>query len=149
MTDDALCPCGSQNSFYACCNPFISGDAVPTTPEALMRSRYTAYHMANIDYITDTMKGKALRGFDPVSTLQWANEVQFQTLEVIKTTEDTVEFKAYYQHNSKSHVMHENSQFKKIKSRWYYIDSANNKKPSRNQPCPCGSDKKYKRCCGR
>ncbi|MGR9117332.1 MAG: SEC-C metal-binding domain-containing protein [Gammaproteobacteria bacterium] len=23
------------------------------------------------------------------------------------------------------------------------------KKPGRNDPCPCGSGKKYKKCCGR
>ena len=27
--------------------------------------------------------------------------------------------------------------------------TANTPKVGRNEPCPCGSDKKYKRCCGR
>jgi len=40
--------------------------------------------------------------------------------------------------------------------RWYFVDEANRKpvpivkgaQPGRNDPCPCGSGKKYKKCCG-
>ena len=38
-----LCPCGSGKEYGECCEPIIKGTALAQSPEALMRSRYTAY----------------------------------------------------------------------------------------------------------
>jgi SEC-C motif-containing protein len=71
-----------------------------------------------------------------------------------------VEFKAYFLLDDKEHYMHEISRFQKTANSWFYLDGAakaishtETKKqdpnvPSKNSPCPCGSGKKYKRCCG-
>ena len=48
------CSCGSGRDYVTCCQPYVEGRAHPETPEALMRSRYTAYTMADIDYIEKT-----------------------------------------------------------------------------------------------
>lgn len=53
------CPCKSGKRYADCCEPFITRINLPETPEQLMRSRYTAYSQANIDYIMGTMKGEA------------------------------------------------------------------------------------------
>ena len=50
----ALCPCGSGRAFDECCGPFLSGAAAAPTPEALMRSRYTAYAVGDDAYVLAT-----------------------------------------------------------------------------------------------
>jgi SEC-C motif-containing protein len=120
-----LCPCGSNKTYPDCCGKFISGQMLPTTPEELMRSRYTAYTHANIDYIIQTMQGPALKGFDAESAHLWAKQVQWEKLKVIKTrsgkSRGYVEFRAYYFHNNQAHIMHEISEFYFDHKRWYYI----------------------------
>lgn len=50
----APCPCGSGRTFDECCGPFLSGAAAAPTPEALMRSRYTAYAVGDDAYVLAT-----------------------------------------------------------------------------------------------
>ncbi len=95
------CPSGSQTSYSLCCEAIISGKQSPETPEALMRSRYTAYSTANIDYIKETMRGKVLIGFDEVNVKRWAKRVIWIKLNVLKSlikNESTayVEFEASF-----------------------------------------------------
>ena len=47
------CPCQSGRKTKGCCAPLLKG-AQARTPEALMRSRYTAYVTGNIKYIMKT-----------------------------------------------------------------------------------------------
>lgn len=49
-----LCPCGSRKPYLSCCAPFVSGEEVPDTPAQLMRSRYTAYALGEVDYVMET-----------------------------------------------------------------------------------------------
>jgi len=48
------CLCGSGIEYQQCCGPFHSGEKIPVTVEALMRSRYTAYAMHNAAYLQET-----------------------------------------------------------------------------------------------
>src|SRR5688500_5156809 len=98
------CPCGSNYSYDKCCGPFLAGTALPETAEKLMRSRYTAYTRANIEYIKKTMAPEAKKGFDPVGTKQWAEESKWKGLKIVATEKggptDTigmVEFTATYE----------------------------------------------------
>ena len=71
-------------------------------------------------------------------------------------TKGIVEFKAYYNKDGEEHVLHEVSRFVRTNGRWLYLDGM--VKPAgglirqlnegKNAPCPCGSGKKFKRCCG-
>lgn len=148
MNKDPLCYCGTNQPYSSCCEPFLKGEAYPNTALALMRSRYTAYATSQINYIADTMTGKAAIGFDAKDTLDWSKTVRFTHLAILGSTDNTVEFKAFYKHQGKASFIHENSLFKRIKGKWFYVDKIPPPKPQRNQPCPCGSDKKYKHCCG-
>ncbi len=47
------CPCGSGSKYKKCCRPFHKG-MLPPTPEALMRSRYSAYVAGDMAYIAET-----------------------------------------------------------------------------------------------
>lgn len=147
------CPCCSGLSYDECCAPLIQQQTSAKTPEQLMRSRYTAYNQANINYIANTVRGKAALGFNPVASKQWATEVKWLALTVLRSfmkdqTTGFVEFVARYQENNQIHLIHELSEFHLIADRWYYIDGELRPKPNRNEPCPCGSHKKFKRCCG-
>jgi SEC-C motif domain protein len=155
----SLCPCrkdsGVEKLYADCCGPFITGEKIPSTPEELMRSRYTAYTQSNIDYIANTMKGRAAENFNPVSAAEWSCRVEWLRLIVEKftTKDDTgyVEFIVYYRELGKRHGMHEISEFKRENGKWYYVDGrgpAKADKIDRNDPCICGSEIKYKKCCG-
>lgn len=152
------CPCGLEKAYSECCGLYIDDLELPTTPEQLMRSRYTAYSKANIDYIERTMKAPALNGFNARETTDWAKDIIWLRLEVVKSAvtgqKGTVEFKVHFRQNNRLHMMHEISEFRLDDGIWYYIDGKgpskipNKSKPGRNDPCPCQSNKKYKKCCG-
>lgn len=153
------CPCGSQLLYENCCGLFIEGKQQPTSPELLMRSRYTAYTLANIDYIKKTMKGKPLIGFDDEKITKWAMRVTWVGLHVLNTAvegenQGTVEFIARYIEGDWLKCIHEISDFKREHTAWFYLDGQHpasttataKQKVSRNASCPCGSQKKYKNC---
>ena len=54
MNITTLCPCQSGKLYAHCCEPFHLAQAIPTTAEQLMRSRYAAYTLVNIPYIVTT-----------------------------------------------------------------------------------------------
>lgn len=123
------CPCGSSKNYSLCCAVFIKGEALPPTPETLMRSRYTAYTQANIGYIVKTMKKKAAKNFNAQKAFSWATKSKWLGLRVIKTFMDSenpkkgfVEFIAEYNLNNKKHALHEISEFHFEKDTWYYVD---------------------------
>jgi SEC-C motif-containing protein len=49
----SACPCGSGEKYSACCKKYHDGE-IPPTPEALMRSRYSAYSKGLVEYVIDT-----------------------------------------------------------------------------------------------
>lgn len=91
-----------------------------------MRSRYTAYTQADIGYIARTMQGPAAKDFDPLEASNWAKQVKWLKLKIIRTstTDDKgyVEFVARYIFQGKKHELHETSEFHWIDDRWFYID---------------------------
>ncbi len=156
------CPCGSLKNYDNCCGLFISEKQSPKTPEELMRSRYTAYTQANIDYISKTMRSPANDNFAPEEAKRWAEEARWLKLEVVHAEQTAdkgfVEFLAHYSLDNKKHIIHELSEFHLIEGKWYYVsgkgpDNIPRRTPSykigRNETCPCGSQKKYKVCCGK
>ena len=153
------CPCGSTIDYFDCCGLYISDEDIPKTPETLMRSRYTAYSMANIDYIKKTMKGKPLINFNDLEASHWAKQVHWMGLKIIETHMDSsdeqtgfVEFIATYLDGQTIKNIHEISQFQYTNNHWFYVDgqyvsnSPRIQQISRNAPCPCGSKKKFKNC---
>lgn len=159
-----LCPCNSQKEYSVCCGVYIDNQATPQTPEALMRSRYTAYTQANIDYIKKTMCGKASIAFNETEAAAWAKRVNWQSLKVIESFADEinpnlgyVEFIARFRDDNKNQLLHECSQFELRDGCWFYTDSIKRqteltaKKPkiARNAICHCGSQRKFKNCHGK
>jgi SEC-C motif-containing protein len=129
-----------------------------------MRSRYSAYAEHEIDYIINTCtQGDEKQKIDPNSTRDWSEKSQWLGLKIVSVTkggpedtEGTVEFEARYERNGLKDTHREKAQFKKTNGQWFYDDGEvspvtivrSGPKIGRNEPCPCGSGKKYKHCCG-
>lgn len=157
------CPCGSGRAYGECCEPFIQGKALPETAEQLMRSRYSAYVTANVDYLHTTLHPEHRDDHDVDAARRWAAQADWLGLEVLATEQGgagddngIVEFRVNYREKGKNKILHEISRFEKVDGAWTYVDGEMPRpetvrvsaRVGRNDPCPCGSGKKYKKCCG-
>ncbi len=157
-----LCPCDSGQELNGCCGPVIGGAPAPTA-EVLMRSRYSAFVLGDIGYLADTLSVGERAEFDQVEAEKTAKSAKWQGLEVRAVVgggkgddSGTVEFVASFRLNDQVHVHHELAEFVREKGRWVCSGGTMSPKGppvrvvkvSRNEPCPCGSGKKYKKCCG-
>lgn len=163
MSGDVIaCPCGSGRGVGACCGPILAGTPAPTA-EALMRSRYTAFVRGDLEYIDRTHAPEKRDTAERSATKNTFNSVEWVRLEVLQTTrgglsDDTgmVEFAAYFSQNGAEMVHRERSNFRRDDGLWIYVDgdfpedagAQRIGKVGRNAPCPCGSGKKFKKCCG-
>ena len=149
------CPCGSNFPFTDCCAPLIRGTGFADTAEDLMRSRYTAFTLKNWEYLVLTSHPEEKK--EMMNTRAGGND----------DSQGQVDFVAHYTKDSVEQSLRESSRFYKINGRWVYsrkdstlppVPAATQKKPKtvvrseakigRNDPCSCGSGKKYKKCCG-
>ena len=152
------CPCCSGKQFSDCCQPFLTGNLIPTTPEALIRSRFVAYTMGNISYIQQTMRGRAAINFNASSAEHWAKRVIWIKLDVVHAKLENhnkayVEFIATMVDHNYLSILHEKSEFSYEDEQWYYVDGVQFPTHTttiiaRNSACPCGSLRKFKNCHG-
>ncbi len=140
------CPCGTGASEAACCGRYLAGEPAPTAL-ALMRSRYTAYVRGAIDYLVATHDASTRETIDVPAVTRWSRDTIWQGLEIVASDEATVEFIARGITAGRPFVQRERSQFRFTGGRWFYVGVAGGP-PGRNEACPCGSGKKYKRCHG-
>ena len=158
-----LCPCGSGKEYGECCEPIIKGTALAASPEALMRSRYTAYAKHEIKWLKDSLEATQRSDFDEPSVTAWSNDSEWLGIEIkqTKTEEEKnigwVEFIARFKQGNITRNHHELGEFHKVGGAWFFYDGRAVKQETvhkegpdvgRNDPCPCGSGKKYKKCCG-
>ena len=157
------CPCLSEKNYDDCCGPLHQGQAA-LTAEALMRSRYSAFVKGLVPYILETVHPDKRAEHDEAAIRKWSRDSDWQGLEIVETrdglAEDeqgSVEFIARFKEKGKSCIHHELAHFKKDEGRWYFHDGGVVKpktvqrtqpKVGRNDPCHCGSGKKFKKCCG-
>jgi SEC-C motif domain protein len=169
------CPCGTNKEYDSCCGPYISGVDQPPSAEALMRSRYTAYTRGDVGYLGKTLAPESRSDFDAKESKKWADSAVWKGLEILSVEKGqpadktgVVEFIAKYEQNGEAIDHHEVAKFKKSeRGQWFFVegDSHTHKggeghhhhqetitrtapKVGRNDPCPCGSGKKYKKCHG-
>jgi SEC-C motif-containing protein len=115
------CPCTPTKLYTECCKKAHLNVNSVATAEILMRSRYSAFVFANIEYLqkshhSSTRPSKREKN----EILQWTKSVVWLRLEVINSTKNTVEFKAYFIENGKLDFIHEISFFCKENEHWVY-----------------------------
>ena len=152
MTSSQNCPCG-QGQYAACCQPLHLKQQVAQTAEQLMRSRYSAFALKQIDYILQTTALGQQSALDRAAIADWSQSNQWLKLDVVQhqpkldKTHALVEFKAHYHDGTQAHVHHEISHFVLHQQQWYFLDPTLGMQITMKQPCICGSGKKFKQCC--
>ena len=158
------CPCGSAAEYAACCEPIIKGARPAATAEQLMRARYTAYTQVEIDFLHESLHPDARHDSDAEGARDWAQNSTWHGLQILATEQGgeaddkgTVEFIASYTYDGEDKQYREVAGFEKVDGRWYFrAGRPSVRKPvvreepkvGRNDACPCGRGRKYKRCCG-
>jgi SEC-C motif-containing protein len=139
-----------------------------------MRSRYSAYVIKNYAYVLASYAPLQRQNLSLQALSESAQNTKWLRLEVLHSTENeeraksadskdssenaestksgTVEFIATYAVDADFFSMHELSRFIKQDGHWYYTtgmmqEGSGQIVANRNDPCPCGSNKKYKKCC--
>jgi SEC-C motif-containing protein len=118
-----------------------------------MRSRYCAFVRHEWGYLSRTQKEQDNE--PPTPDIEWLGlEVLNAQAGGMDDKEGTVEFVARYTHHGRPAALHEISRFYKEDGKWLYVGgefppATRQTKIGRNEPCPCGSGKKLKKCCAR
>jgi len=158
MTNDepghgANCPCGSADPYDACCGRYLGGLPAPSA-ERLMRSRYSAYVLGRIDYLKATTLPAQQHSLDLQAMRQWSASSTWLGLEIEnaqllggRPEHALVSFTARWHDQQGAHAQHERLAFVQCDGTWYFIDPTVPLNAGRNDPCPCGSGQKFKKCC--
>ncbi|WP_205471401.1 YchJ family metal-binding protein [Nocardioides sp. SYSU D00038] len=119
------CPCGAGPSYDACCGRLHRGAALAATPEELMRSRYSAYAVGDLDHVFRTWHPRTRpTDLSPDPTLTWTG------LTVLAAGPDWVEFEASYDRGGVAGVLRERSRFQQRGGRWVYVAGDAESSPS-------------------
>lgn len=164
MVEAAPCPCSPERLRAECCGPYLDGEKQAPTAEALMRARYSAFVEAKVDFVHDTLHARSRSDHDRQATKSWAERSEWLGLELVSVSgggadegRGEVEFIARFRTKGKPVEHHEIATFVKEEGRWWFLDGRTppvetqrreEPKIGRNEPCPCGSGKKFKKCCG-
>ncbi|MAF90438.1 MAG: hypothetical protein CL674_04130 [Bdellovibrionaceae bacterium] len=159
-----FCPCETGKDYQDCCAKFIEKGAKPATAVELMRSRYSAFVVGEVQYLLDTHDPRSREELDVNEIEAWSKNSEWKGLNIIEITDgdknDTdgkVEFIASFEVDGEEHHHHERADFFRKGGVWFYKDGKmvdvetfvrETPKIGRNEPCHCGSGKKYKKCHG-
>ena len=165
MKSEDTCPCNSGKTYGECCEPIIKGTVKAETPEALMRARYSAYVSGEVLFLRDSSTAEVQEELNEKASRLWSKAAEWHGLEILSTEgggpgddKGVVEFRALYTANGEFCNHHEVSRFVREADGWKFADGdlvgekpvvREEPKVGRNDPCPCGSGKKYKKCCGK
>lgn len=120
----APCPCGSGRSYDACCGPLHRNERQAAGVEELMRSRYSAYVVRDLDHLFRTWHPRTRP--DDVATEEDLAWTRLEVLDVLEPTDPTetgvVEFRAHWSWQGQTGSLHERSRFEQRAGRWTYVD---------------------------
>ena len=96
-------------------------------------------HLENMEYLRDSVRLRAYGQKDPL--IEYKNEGHKMLKKLLLTLESTI---AHTLLKAKPAPAQHQAAASPVRK---YQSTATGKKPGRNDPCPCGSNKKYKKCC--
>jgi len=151
------CPCGSSLAYASCCQPLHQAAGKhANTPEQLMRSRFSAFYLGNVDYLINTLHSTKRSPEDRDKIANALMDHKWHSLRVLNSSpvrddRASVEFVAFCtttQAPASPQQLHEHSRFVFEGQRWWYLDGdmLGDIKLGRNDPCWCGSGRKLKKC---
>lgn len=147
MSHHQSCPCSSGLPYKDCCEPLHTGTPA-ASPEALMRSRYTAFALNLNHYLLRSWHSSTRPSQIEPSPTQW------KCLEIFGSGQEEengwVHFRATFLEQGQWGTLEERSLFCREAGHWRYLKGTplvTTLRPERNSPCPCGSGKKFKKCC--
>lgn len=119
------CRCGSGDDYATCCGPLHRGERTATTAVALMRSRFCAFAVGEVDYLLATWDEE----YRP-ATMELDDSITWRRLQIVDTDAGTetdatgmVQFRAQYQRDGQRHILHERSRFARDdRGAWVYLD---------------------------
>jgi len=149
------CYCGSPKPYSECCQRVHNDHRQAQIPEQLMRARYSAHVVGLVDFVITTYH-PSCNAENEREAIADSIQSEWTRLDVVKSdsgsTEDEgyVHFKAYFKQDGQEFCLEERSRFLHEAGLWYYVDGVfpKQEKVGRNDPCICGSGKKFKKCCG-
>jgi SEC-C motif domain protein len=155
------CPCGSGAPFANCCEQIINGERETQTAEELMRARYAAFATGAIDFIVESTHSRSRRELNIQDIREWSENSTWRGLQIIDTKpvnddQAYVSFEAQFTQAGEDHSHKEKALFRRENGKWRFVTGQELKNPTvryetprigRNEPCPCGSGRKYKKCC--
>jgi SEC-C motif-containing protein len=124
MPNTGACPCGSGQTYDACCGPVHRGERPAGTALALMRSRFTAFSVGDTPYL--------IKSWHPETrppAVELDDSVTWRRLQIVDTEagdtdddEGVVEFRATCVRDGQHEVLHERSRFARVNGQWVYLD---------------------------
>ena len=154
------CPCGTGRVHDSCCAPLLAGVRPAATAEELMRSRFTAHVAHDWRYLHATYRPTSRKPYveeEDAAQIPWTRLIVHAHEPGPAADVAFVDFSAYYATEEGEQALHEKAEFARVEGRWLYTRNVRNgpapaktaPKAGRNDPCPCGSGRKFKVCCGR
>jgi SEC-C motif-containing protein len=124
MRPTNACPCGSGEPLGRCCLALHRGERQAVTAEQLMRSRYSAYAVGDLDYVWQTWHPRTRpAALTPDSGLTWTGLQILDTVDGLSgDPAGEVEFRASFREGRRSGTLHERSRFAVRARRWFYVD---------------------------
>ena len=159
------CPCQAGPTYAECCQDFHRKERWPEDPVTLMRSRYSAFAAGEVGFLVDSLDSSKRSDVDEKELGEWSRGSDWLGLRILESAgggpdddEGTVEFEAHYKVKESGEEVHhrERATFRRRDGVWYFLDGKvrggepiqnTEEKVGRNDPCPCGSGKKFKKCC--
>jgi SEC-C motif domain protein len=158
------CPCTSGKTYGSCCQPIQDGKSKAKTAEELLRARYSSFVTGNIDFILATHHSATKHDVNREEITSWSKGATWKGLEILqkeageaKDETGTLIFHAKYDMENEEQNHYEKSTFEKENGEWKFLDAIplrngpyvrEEPKIGRNDPCSCGSGKKFKKCHG-
>ncbi|MBC7387032.1 MAG: SEC-C domain-containing protein [Cryobacterium sp.] len=164
LTLKDTCPCLSGKPYANCCEPILNGKSKPVTAEDLLRARYSAFVVGNIDFILSSHHSKTRGEVNREEITNWSKDSKWEGLVILQKeageatdSTGTIVFHAKYVFDGELQNHYEKATFEKENGDWKFLDAQGlqngpyvraEPKLGRNDPCHCGNGKKFKKCHG-
>jgi SEC-C motif-containing protein len=128
---EALCPCGTGLDFGLCCEPVLLDPSTALVPDALMRSRYTAFALGDVAHLRRTWCPSTCP-----TNIRINPDQRWIGLKVVRSSvggevdgavngdAGEVEFVARSRIGGKAQSLHEVSRFRRSADGWLYVTGA-------------------------